>query len=212
VDRHRQSTSCRRPRLPVEHGQVAQVRAAEVHAEVHQPVERRGLPEPLLANPVDIGEVQGLVLRQQVAMSVRVAGSHQGVAVGRQLRVGVGRRPGVVGPVVDGGDAGRDAFDEAKGDAAVEVLGFVHGGGGPLGGKVLEALGDVVASQRAPHVEVAVDEARHDDHARGVEALRFRGVEPRGDRDDPAVAHVDVGAAKRSDGGVQRDDGPPWMR
>src|ERR687897_1940477 len=174
---------------------------------MHQPLERRAGPEPLASDPVDVGEVERLVLGQQVAVPVGVAGTDQGVAVGGELGVGVGGGAGVVGPVVDAGDAGRQALDQAEGDAGVEVVRLVGGRGGPFGREVLEALGHVVAAQGAPHVEVAVDQAGHYDHAGGVDDLRPGGGQPGADGEDAAAVHLHVGPGQGAQLGVHRDDG-----
>ena len=98
VDRDRQAALERVAHLGVEHRHLAEVRAAQVDAEVDEPVERRRRPEPLVAHPVDVGEVEGLVDRQHVAVAVRVARPDEAVAMGPQLGVGVRRACACCGP------------------------------------------------------------------------------------------------------------------
>src|SRR5436305_10751629 len=94
-----------------------------------------------------------------------------------------------------GGDAVVGAFGEAQPDAAVEVLRAVKLGGRRFGREVAETpVTDEIAAERAPHVMVRLDEARHDDHIGGVNHLGAgcRKIEP--DRLDAAVADMDIAA------------------
>ena len=129
------------------------------------PLEGARRPEPLAPDPVDVGEVERLVDGEPVAVAVGVArpsrpsrwaGSSASAWSG--VRVLCDQSWTVVMPAFS-------ASTSPSRTLAVEVVGLVVGGGRPLGREVLEALGDEVAPERAPHVEVGLDEPGHHDHA-----------------------------------------------
>ena len=130
-----------------------------------------------------------------------------------QLGVGMRGRARVVRPVVHGGDAGIGQLDQAEHHAAVEILGRVELRGRVLRREIAEAaVADEVASERAPHVVVRVDEARHHDHVGGVDHLGAGRGEIGADRLDAAVANVDVGARQHASAGSTVMTAPFLMR
>ena len=177
-----------------------------LNAEMHEPLERGAGGEILALDAVDVGEADRLVARHLVDVAVGVAGAQHRLAVRAQLGVGMRRRAGVVRPVVHGGDAGIGELDQAEHHAGVEILGGEQLGGRVLGREIAEAVADEVAAERAPHVVVRVDEARHDDHVGGVDGLGAGRREIGADRLDPAVADVHVGARQHAERRIDRDD------
>ena len=98
VDGDRQAAVERVAHLDVEHRHLAEIRTSKVDAEVDEPLERRARTEPLVADAVDVGEVQGLVDGEHVAVAVRVARAHEAVAMSPQLGVSMGRACACCGP------------------------------------------------------------------------------------------------------------------
>ena len=108
------------------------------------------------------------------------------------------RRARIVRPVVHGGDAGVGELDQAEHHAGVEILRGEKLGGGVLRWEIAEAVADEVAPERAPHVIVRVDEARHDDHVGGVNGLGARNVQIGSDRLDPSVVNMHICARQHA--------------
>ena len=173
---------------------------------MHEAVERAALREVLALHPLDVGEVLQLARRHLVDVAVGIARAQQRLAMRAQLRVGVGRRADVVRPVVDRGDAGVGELDQPEHHAVVEIVGRVELGGGVLRRKIAKPIGDEVASERAPHVVMRIDEARHDDHVGRIDHLRTARGEIRPDRLDAAVAHQHVAPRQHAELRIHGDD------
>jgi hypothetical protein len=138
---------------------------------------------------------EGLVVGVDVADDGADAGGGEGVADG----VGVcGGRRGVA-PVEDGGDARVERFGGTEEGGQLGVGGRVRGEDrAEQRAQVVEEghVGADPAQRRLPDVAVAVDEARHDDHAGGVDdGGAGWGGQAGCDRGDHAAVdqHVGVG-------------------
>src|SRR5690606_12235599 len=103
-------------------------------------------------------------------------------------------------------DSRIEGFHRAQQDAAIEVIPLIVGGCVPFGGEVLVTLGDEVASERRPHVEVRLDEARHDDHAPSVDHLGALPVKILSDGNDLPVADQDLPGFEYAHLGIHRYD------
>ncbi|MCY1525858.1 hypothetical protein D9M68_608580 [compost metagenome] len=193
----------------MEHGVGALLRAAQVQPQVHQPVERRALAEPLALHAGQVVVAVEFAGGHLVDVAVGVAGAQQRLLVRTQFGIGMGGGAGVVRPVVHGRRAAVRQLGATQHHAVVEIVGRVQGRGRVLGGVVREAAvarGEA-AADGAPHVIVRIDEARHDDHVGRIDDLRAsRCAQAAPDLLDHAVADPYVGARQHALGAVDRDD------
>ena len=74
------------------------------------------------------------------------------------------------------------------------------------------AVGQEAAQRRLELMVVRVDEARHDDHARGIDDLGVGGIEARADRGDAAAFDEHVRVAKSPTCGSMLSTAPPLIR
>ena len=110
-------------------------------------------------------------------------------------------------PVMDCRNSAICEFSEAEHQAVVKIVGREDGASRPLGRIVGKAsVRNEIASKRAPHMRVGIDEAGHHDHPCRIDDLGAIGIEAWADLRDDAVADEHVGPRQGADGGIQTDD------
>ena len=137
-----------------------------------------------------IGDVHVVALLWPVGEARAEPGLLQRAQIGPRV-VGA---PDIVAPVVHEGDAGIDRLGGGEPRALVDVVRRAQFAEQQRGAEiaVVGLLARHAAEQRVPHVPVRLDQARQHDHAAAVDGPRARRVEVLSDRDDDAVAHVNV--------------------
>jgi hypothetical protein len=107
---------------------------------------------------------------------------------------------------VHGGDAGIGELHQSQHHAVVEVIRTVELRGRILGREIAEAIvGGEIAAERAPHVIVRVDEARHHDHVGGIDHLSIARGQIWPDPRDAAVTDEHIRARQGAQRGVDGD-------
>ena len=111
-----------------------------------------------------------------------------------QFSVGVSWCSRVMVPIVNRRRAGVRQLDRCQENARVKVVGRIEGGGREFCGEIGKALFSrrKAATDRAPHVIVCVDEARHDDHICRVDYLCSRRGDPSADALDHPISNQDI--------------------
>ncbi len=157
--------------------------------------------------PRPVGDIHRLVVGHAERWAIGEASPDAHVAHRLHFGVGMRRAAHVVCPVMAGGDAGADRLGDAQPHALIAVFRRVVLADRE-GDREIGALGVVDAPQRAqeagPEVPMRVDEAGHADRALAVDDLCARRGHVGADRDDDAVAHMDVANGKIAMGVVHR--------
>ena len=200
VQRDRQLEATRRVPVAVDgcHGDCAARRrahAARRHAERQQSVIRVDLPLPMQA--FEVGNVHRIVRRRAALVgAVGEAAANARVHERADIGVGVLGAADVVRPVVHRGDARIDQLGAAEPHAAISVLGRILLAQGEHGREIalLRPLLDDIAAGAVPQVIVGVDEPGQRDHVARIDGLRARRRQLPADRNDLAVADMNIAA------------------
>ena len=140
MDADRQAAPQHDLHLLMEDAGVALHHAAQIDAEMDEPIKLCSVGKPLRLHPIEILKGVDDIRGQAVDVAEGIARSQKRILVRNQLRIHMLRRAVVVRPVVDRGNAAVRKLSQPEHNAVVEIGGIVKLGRGPLCREIFESV------------------------------------------------------------------------